>query len=658
MIEIPQTFSEFRFIKILKNDKKPFEKDWQNTANYEIDSKELLQHLEDGGNYGVIGGNGKVIIDVDKKSPDFEEVLKAVRTLPKTLEVSTANRGHHFYYLCDDLEDGIRLRNEAGEIRAKGMAVVGAGSKIDDKTYEIIMDLPFAKITKKQIEDAFQAWLPLDSTNPVAVSQPTDKTRSGKEFGTVCKLIREGKTKEEIFKEMQIYAKWATAHEKYRECTYDNAVKRVEVIKIGGAGYKEGKFVPKLLGDIILGLTEIKTLKGNNVMYRYSDGIYLDDGKEHVKEICTELLGNKFSTHYCNETISYIQAKTYIYPEEIDHEWINLENGLLHPTTKEFKEHTPELFSTIRIPIKYDPEADCPLWKQKLKDKIDGPTRLVVQQMFGYCYLPKQKYETAFLLYGPMRTMKSTTLFILEQMIGSENVSAYSLQWLTENQFGAAYLYGKPANVCPDLSTRALRDTGVFMTITGGDKISSAKKHEHPISFYPSAKLVFSCNNIPPTANKNLAFYRRWIILDFKKQHNLEDVDPNLKMKLLEELPGILNWSLDGLKSLLENDGFNYWLEPEGVKDLYERGSNSIQSFIYNSIDCEDDDGVLKKREVFKKYKEYCEKNDLNIENQIMFGRLFIALTGCGTCKADKIPAYQGVSWKEDETYQQTLGDR
>jgi len=655
--EVRKKCRDYKLIKVLADSKKPFEKDWQNTTNYEWDSKELGEHLKKGGNYGVVGNEKRIIIDVDRKSPDFEEVVKAARNLPKTFEVITAKKGIHLYYLCEDIEKGIRFRNEAGEVRAKGMMVVGPGSKVDDKEYKIIADLPLAIITKKEIEETFQPWLPLDISHTSTITkQLTDKTRSGKEFGIVCKLIRKGKTKEEIFKEMEVYAKWSGSHQQYREYTYNNALKRTKLEKeIESIAFKEGKFVPKQLGDAILNVTEMKTLKGNDKIYRYHNGVYLEDGKELIKEVCADLLKNKFSSHYCNETVSYIQAKTYINPEEIDNEWINLENGLLHPITKEFKEHTPETFSTIRIPIKYDPKADCPLWKKKLEEKVDKFTRKVVQQLFGYCYLPKQKYEVAFLFYGPMRTMKSTTLYLLERMLGDENVTAYSLQWLTENPFSLAYLYGKSANICPDLSSKALKDTGTFMTITGGDKISSARKHEHPISFYPSVKLIYSCNNIPPTSNKNLAFYRRWIIMEFKTQHSLEDIDVNLKEKLLKELAGVLNWALDGLKSLLENGGFNYWLDEEEVKDLYERGSNSIQSFIYHSIDSEDDESVLKKREVYMKYKEYCEENDLQLENQIKFGRLFIALTGCGTCKSNKIPAYQGTGWKENGGLQQKI---
>ena len=647
MINIPpQIRTGWRFIKLIEGQKAPFEEDWQHTKNYSCE--EIEEYLKIRNNYGVLGGKGKVIIDIDKKSPDFEEAFKAAETLPETFTVQTGNGGFHYYFECHDIDNGMRFQREAGEVRAKGMQVVGPWSEIaGGKKYIPIKFVPVATIKKADIERVFAKWMGMQAKEETPIKTgPKDKSKSGIEFGVVCRQIRKGKSKEYVFKYMEAYKKWHDGHPSYREHTYAAAIKRIELSKKKGIGYIDGTFVPKAMAEEILNLSPIRTLKGSNEMFRYCEGLYLNDGKDYVKELCAELLGERFGTGKYNETLSYIQAVTFIDPSEASNEWINLENGLLNPLTKEFKEHSPDIFSIIRIPIQYDPQAKCPLWQKKLKEKIEENKIDVVQEMFGYCYLPGQTFQTAFLLYGPRRTMKSTTLYVLEHMLGDENVTAYQLQWLTENQFGAAYLYGKPANICPDLSTKALNDTGRFMTITGGDKISSSKKHEHPISFYPDSKLFFACNDIPPTANKNLAFYRRWIILEFKKQTELVDVDADLKEKLLAELPGILNWSLEGLERLIANKRFSYWLNEEEVKDLYERGSNSIQSFIFHYIDTEDDEGALKKRAVYSKYKEYCEQEELLLENQIKFGRVFIALTGCGMCKQDKIPAYQGVSFK------------
>ena len=106
------------------------------------------------------------------------------------------------------------------------------------------------------------------------------------------------------------------------------------------------------------------------------------------------------------------------------------------------------------------------------------------------------------------------------------------------------------------------------------------------------------------------------------------------------------NWSLQGLDRLLSQKKFSYWLDEEGIKDLYERSSDSISSFILNNIDCENDDGAITKRDCYKAYQEYCAVNRLPRENVIKFGRMFQALTGCGTCKKGVIPAYSGVAIK------------
>ena len=415
-------------------------------------------------------------------------------------------------------------------------------------------------------------------------------------------------------------------------------------------------FISKRLGDRILEDESVKTLIGNGRMYFYEDGYYKEGAKERINKLCSKLLVEKYTTHYNNETIQYIKTKTYINPDEIDNGLINLKNGLLNPETIEFTEHTPDVFSTIQIPIEYNPEAQCPLWEEKIKDKIDNPTITVLQEFFGYVFQQGQKYQRALLLYGPKRTMKSTCLTILEKIVGRENIIAFSLQRLTEDKYAPAYLYGKPLNVCADLDSRALKTTGTFMMITGGDMISAGKKHEHPIHFNPSTKLTFSCNDIPPTTNNNLAFYRRWILLNFSKQTLETEIDEELPEKLEKELPGILNWALKGLQNLNERKKFSYWLSDEEIKDLYEKSSNSIQSFIFNKIDSENDEGVLKKRVVYKAYKEYCKEENIKLENQIWFGKQFIALTGCGNCQEKKIPAYRGVNWLNN-TSQGRIGD-
>jgi putative DNA primase/helicase len=396
--------------------------------------------------------------------------------------------------------------------------------------------------------------------------------------------------------------------------------------------FNGSKFVSKRLGDKILSEIKIKTIEGNDRMYFYDEGYYKEKAKEKIKTECVKCLGELYEKKHYYETVTYIQGSTYTNINEIYSKWINLKNGLLNPETKEF-------------------------WKEKLQEKTDKPTRTVLQEFFGYVFHPGQKHQKALLLHGGKRTMKSTSLNVLEKLIGKENSTAFSLQRLNEDKHAPAYLFDKPLNVCADLESRGLRDTGSFMMMTGGDKISSGKKYEHPIHFYAPTKLVFSCNDIPATTNKNLAFYRRWIILTFDKQTPETEIDKDLPETFEKELPGILNWAIEGLERLNKNNDFSYWLSDEEIKDLYEKSSDSIQSFIYNKIDIEASEGTLLKRVVYKAYKKYCKEENLRVENQIKFGKNFVALTGCGSVQEKKIPAYRGVNWRNEPSEAGLWGD-
>lgn len=417
--------------------------------------------------------------------------------------------------------------------------------------------------------------------------------------------------------------------------------------------FDDKEFIPKRLGDYLMLSDSFKTVMGSEEVYCYKDGIYVNEGKELIRTRTAHILGEEYKSHYANETVSYIQARTYIHPNLINNNWLNLENGLLNPMTTEFRSHTPEIFTISRIPIFYDPKADCPLWKKSLMERVEKSIFLTVQEAFGYCFLPGQKYEKGFLLHGQKRTFKSTTLYILEGIIGRDNITAFSLQEFSNDKFASAYIYGKTANICGDINSKSLYDTGSFLKITGGDPITSSKKNKDYVTFYPSTKLIFSCNVIPATTNKNPAFYRRWIILPFHVQTPADKVDPNFREKLRAELPGILNWSLEGLRRLEDQGRFSYELSEDEVKDMYEKNSDTVQSFIFNCIDMENDEGSLTKREVFSSYLEYCKSNELQPVNIFLFGRSFLGLTGCGTGKKgtgeNSIPAYKGVNWKVKE---------
>ena len=87
---------EFRFVKLLPKEKKPFEFNWQKTANYEFDNPELLHHIANEGNIGILCGVGNlVVLDIDNQEVSDSTDLD-------TFAVKTGSSKKHFYFLIEN----------------------------------------------------------------------------------------------------------------------------------------------------------------------------------------------------------------------------------------------------------------------------------------------------------------------------------------------------------------------------------------------------------------------------------------------------------------------------------------------------------------------------------------------------------------------------
>jgi len=152
---------EFRFVLIHKGSKRPFEENWPETGNHPFNSPKLLKHLENGGNYGVVGGFGNlVIIDCDKKT--IEKRVESI--LPKTFKVRTGRGGAHYYYICKDFKAPIRLTEtvagDVGDVQWKGKQVVGPGSIHENgNEYKVETNKEISEVTQEQIKLAVAPWI-------------------------------------------------------------------------------------------------------------------------------------------------------------------------------------------------------------------------------------------------------------------------------------------------------------------------------------------------------------------------------------------------------------------------------------------------------------------------------------------------------------------
>ena len=151
----------FGFVKIPRASKKPFEPQWQKKP---YSYSEIVDWIAQGGNYGVFGGHGDlIIIDADKQ--EISELVSSV--LPATFTVKTPRTGHHFYFLCKDIKKKIVLKKgeeHFGEIISYGFQAVGPGSIHPDTgtEYEVLSDVEIATVSREQVFSVLMEYISLD----------------------------------------------------------------------------------------------------------------------------------------------------------------------------------------------------------------------------------------------------------------------------------------------------------------------------------------------------------------------------------------------------------------------------------------------------------------------------------------------------------------
>lgn len=386
------------------------------------------------------------------------------------------------------------------------------------------------------------------------------------------------------------------------------------------------KFVPKFLADTIMEDFHFATMKDSDEIYYYEDGVYRPGGKAIIKEEAETQLDALTKTYYVNESVNYIRWATYTPREKFNNppNLIVVENGLLDVDKYELKEHTPEELITTRLPVKYDPNADCPKIKKFLREVLHAENIPVIQEVVGYCLLKDYRFAKAVMLLGPGENGKSTLLNLIEALLGKKNIASPALQDLLYNRFAKAELYGKLANTHADIPAIKLVQTGAFKMLTGHDTIYMEQKHKDPFYGKNYAKLLYSANKLPVTKDITRAFFRRWIIIDFPNSFPEDDPrrDENLLEKLTtpEELSGFLNWALKGLKRLLKKGRFTRTKTRAEVEERWITETDSLLAFVRHEVE-ENPQSFVTVDDFYRAYQEYCSEMDMAVKEKMLVGR-------------------------------------
>lgn len=355
----------------------------------------------------------------------------------------------------------------------------------------------------------------------------------------------------------------------------------------------------------------------NGAFYHYTNGLWKEFPKTQIAQICVHAMREHIQAAWIDNTFKILAGLC----NREEAEWpdnphmVNLKNCMLDMVTREVYPHDPKWGSRTQLPVNYQPEAG---WSARwitflneiFPDDEKGEKKFILMQFFGYCLLRDARYQKALFLYGSGANGKSTVLDVLIAMVGAENTSSLTLTDLAK-QFRAHFLQNKMVNISTETETRDPLTTSTFKAVVDGSPITAERKYGEAYQYRSFAKWIVAMNDPPVIPDKSHGFGRRVIVLDFNRRFDEHEIKDRMAEYLIEDLPGVFNWAVDGLKMLLAAEGFKLGRQVRRDTDKLMERMNPLISFVKDCCEINDDadlDWYEHVKPMWMAYTEWCHE--------------------------------------------------
>jgi len=384
-----------------------------------------------------------------------------------------------------------------------------------------------------------------------------------------------------------------------------------------------------LARNYILNKYRIKTLENDDKpeKYYYHKGVWIPNAESLIQKECNLLFGKALTTHIVNEVILKIKTQTFQREKEFFKEppknLICFNNGVFDINTEKLLPHNHKYNFHNKIISDYNLEADCIKIRLFLRQILQERDIKVMQELIGYCLVRDHRIHKLFIFEGEGRNGKSRILELIKRLIGAENTVSIGLQTLIEKDFAPAELHKKLVNIAGDVGDKPIYSTDQIKGIIGEDQISPDRKFLSRISFVPYAKQIYALNNIPIVKDTSIGWWSKIIPIEFpntflnkkeydkqkKDSENVREANPRIveEISTEQELSGLINWGLIGLKRLFEKREFSEHKSISEVKEFWDNKSYNVKVFI-EKYTTEDYNEYITKKEFKRLYVSWCKR--------------------------------------------------
>ncbi len=303
---------------------------------------------------------------------------------------------------------------------------------------------------------------------------------------------------------------------------------------------------------------------------------------------------------------------------------LNVQNGTIDLRTGELMPHSPENYISKLAPVRFDPAARCPRWLQFL-DQIFAPHPDLldfVKRAIGYSLTGDIREECLFMLHGTGRNGKGTFLGTLQAILGDYASTADFSTFVSRGddrgpRDDVANMRGRRMVVSQEMREGAPLAEALIKWLTGGDLVRARNLYERSVEWRPTHHIWLAVNRKPIIRGTDAGIWSRIRLIPFDVSFNGRE-DKKLKSNLLEELPGILNWAIDGCLKW-QREGLGSCVSVQVATNGFRAESDQLARFIE---ECCTSGQYLqaKSRGLYQHYRAWADRTGEDVMTETAFG--------------------------------------
>ncbi len=261
-------------------------------------------------------------------------------------------------------------------------------------------------------------------------------------------------------------------------------------------------------------------------------------------------------------------------------------NGVVDLKTGRLLGHDPALLLTKLAGAVYWPGTRGERWEQFLREVFDGDEEIIafLQRLAGYSASGCVHEHVLAFCHGGGANGKSVLLNTLRAALGEYAMCGDFTTFTAERarrggpREDLARLLGVRVLTAAEASGGAQFDEATIKATTSSDPIVARHLYGQLFQFGPTHTIWLAANMKPRVRDTSHGFWRRMLLIPFE-QDFAGRADRHLEEKLLEELPAVLSWIVEGA-ILWQRQGLDPPRRVRAATEAYRAREDVVSTFL------------------------------------------------------------------------------